>query len=49
MKNLSQNELKPLALESLAKFTVAKAAVEYFEEPFKYIVIDYFLPGNLAE
>lgn len=49
MIQTSQKDLKSLALESAAKITSAKTGVEYFEEPFKHIVIDNFLPGNLAE
>lgn len=49
MTTLSQKDLKSLAVQSAEKITAAKSGIEYFEEPFKHIVIDNFLPGNLAE
>ena len=49
MTNLSQNDLKSLAVQSAEKISAARTGVEYFDEPFKHIVIDNFLPGSLAE
>jgi Rps23 Pro-64 3,4-dihydroxylase Tpa1-like proline 4-hydroxylase len=45
----SQDELKSAAVLCAEKVTSAQTGVNYFEEPFKHIVIDNFLPAELAE
>ncbi len=48
MKQITNANLKSLALECAAKIIDSKKEVEYFEEPFKHIIIDNFLPEQLA-
>lgn len=45
----SQQTLKEIAQSCAKKISDAKNNIEYFEEPFKYIVIDNFFPEELAD
>lgn len=45
----NQAQLKLAAEECAAKVRTAKVGSEYFTEPYKHIVIDNFLPVDLAE
>src|ERR1017187_4069428 len=45
----SQSALKEMALSCAKRITDAKDGVEYFDEPFKHIVIDNFFPEELAD
>lgn len=49
MTTLSQSTLKEIALSSCAKIENAKDDIDYFEYPFKHLIIDNFLPDELAE
>lgn len=46
---LSQQQLKQFAEYSCNRLLAAREGVEYFDEPFKHVVIDNFLPEQLAE
>ena len=47
--SFSQNQLRTFSQFSCGKIQRAKLDLDYFEEPFKHIVIDDFLPLELAE
>lgn len=49
MNRFDQLTLKLMAEQGAAKLVEAKDGVEYFSEPYKHIVIDNFLPNELAE
>ncbi len=44
----NQVALKEIALSCAKKISDAKEGIEYFDEPFKHIVIDNFFPDELA-
>ena len=44
-----QSELKKIAQDCAAKLINAADGQSYFETPYKHIVIDNFLPRNLAQ
>ena len=48
MQRYTQNELKVIAHDCAEKITATKEGIGYFEQPFKHIVIDNFLPEALA-
>jgi Rps23 Pro-64 3,4-dihydroxylase Tpa1-like proline 4-hydroxylase len=45
---MEQTTLKKMAIECAEKITLAKEGSEYFDDPFKHIVIDNFLEVNFA-
>ncbi len=45
----SQQELKATAIACAEKISLSKTGVDFFEEPFKHLVIDNFLPDELAK
>lgn len=45
----SQKQLKEIALLSAEKIQNAKLGMEYFEEPYKHLVIDNFFDSRLAD
>lgn len=45
----SQTALKEIALSCAKKITDARNGIEYFDEPFKHIVIDNFFSEGLAD
>lgn len=47
MNSFSQSDLKEMALSCASKITRAKNGVEYFDEPFKHVVLDNFFLTNL--
>ena len=49
MTSFSQSDLKEMALSCASKITSAKNGVEYFDEPFKHIVLDNFFSDELAD
>ena len=49
MSLFTQAELRSLAHTCAEKITLAKSGVEYYDEPFKHIVIDNFLDKKLAD
>mgnify|MGYP001170976357 FL=1 len=49
MKSLSQKELKKIALDCEQKILDSRKGQEYFEEPFRHIVIDNFFPEKLIK
>ena len=49
MKIFSQEDLKKLAIQCADKVKNAQNGKEYFEEPFKHIVIDNFFDSELAQ
>ncbi|MDH4467722.1 MAG: 2OG-Fe(II) oxygenase [Bacteriovoracaceae bacterium] len=48
MKFFSQKELKEIALQSAEKIIQAKTDQQFFNEPYKHIVIDNFFPEEVA-
>jgi len=48
MLNYTQNELKSMALDCAEKIKNAIPDVDFFEKPFKHVVIDNFFDVNLA-
>src|SRR4051812_47018495 len=44
-----QTDLKRMATESSQKVIDAREGVEYFDEPFRHVVIDNFLDPKLAD
>ncbi len=44
-----QIALKEIALKCAKKITDTKSDIEYFDEPFKHIVIDNFFPEEFAD
>lgn len=49
MGSFSQQELREIAAQSAEKVVGAREGVEYFEEPYKHIVIDNFFDPKLAD
>lgn len=49
MTLFSQSNLKEMAISCGEKITEAKNDIEYFDHPFKHIVIDEIFPDELAE
>ena len=49
MTSFSQSALKEMALSCASKITGARDGVEYFDEPFKHMVLDDFFPKELAD
>ncbi len=49
MTSFSQTSLKEIAQSCALKINDARAGVEYFDEPFRHIVLDNFFPENLAD
>lgn len=47
--NYFQEQLKTIAEECAVKIRNAAEGVDYFEDPFKHVVIDNFFPDELAE
>lgn len=45
----SQKQLKEIALLSAEKIQNARLGIEYFEQPYKHLVIDNFFDSKLAE
>ena len=48
MKFFSQKELKEIALQSAEKIIQTKTDQQFFNEPYKHIVIDNFFPEEIA-
>jgi hypothetical protein len=48
MVSFSQKQLKEFALSSSQKLLNARKDIEVFKEPYKHVVVDDFLPDNLA-
>lgn len=48
MRKINQKILKEIAIKCAEKISISKRDVEYFETPFKHLVIDDFLPSDLA-
>ena len=46
---LNQKELKKIALDCEQKIIDSRDGYEYFDDPFRHIVIDNFLSDNLLE
>lgn len=46
--SIAQSELKKIAEACAGKVASAKDGTEYFNEPFRHVVIDDFLPESLA-
>lgn len=46
---MKQDELKKIALDCARKIGDAVKGAEYFEEPFKHLVIDNFFPEDVAQ
>ncbi len=49
MAGVSQTNLKIIAQDCVDKISGEKAEGEFFNEPFKHLVIDNFLPAELAD
>lgn len=49
MMNLSQIQLKDMAIKCAKKIQNAKSDVEYYEYPYKHLVIDNFFDPELAD
>jgi len=49
MSLFTQSNLKEIALSCASKISNAKNDIEYFDYPFKHIVIDNFFPEEIAE
>lgn len=45
----NQNELKKLSAKLAEKITAARYGIEYFQEPYKHLVLDDFLDESLAQ
>ena len=48
MALFAQSKLNEMALSCAAKIAGCRSGVEYFDEPYKHIVLDNFLPEELA-
>lgn len=48
MRHFSQHQLKSLAFECASKISNSMIEGSFYEEPFKHIVIDNFLPEEIA-
>jgi hypothetical protein len=49
MRHFTQKELKEIATSCAEKLHNARDGVEYFSEPYRHIVIDNFLPEDVAK
>lgn len=49
MNNLSQKDLKDIAISCANKIVAAGDGIEYFIDPYRHIVIDNFLPNEIAD
>lgn len=48
MSAFTQQQLKQMAQDCAARIANAETGVEYFDDPYKHIVIDHFLDAELA-